>query len=78
MTERIYVGLDEDLPEVLRTLFEILGPEGDQRSIVWVPGDNAVDVPDEVAEKYLKKTAPPTKATKAAKAAPPPPPEKEE
>jgi hypothetical protein len=77
VTERIYLGIDEDVPEVLKALFAILGPDADQRSIVWVPGDNAVDVPDEVAAEYLK-PAKATKATKAAKAAPPPPPEKEE
>jgi hypothetical protein len=77
VTERIYLGLDEDVPEVLKALFAILGPDADQRSIVWVAGEHAVDVPDEVAAEYLK-PAKASKATKAAKAAPPPPPEKEE
>jgi hypothetical protein len=77
MTERIYLGSDEDPGEVLRALFDILGPEADQRSIVWVPEEYAVDVPDEVATEYTKpKKA--VKATKAAKSTPPPPPDKEE
>ncbi|MET0478953.1 MAG: hypothetical protein ABW222_13485 [Actinomycetota bacterium] len=70
MTQRIYVGTDEDEALVLRNLFGLLGPDQDQRLIVWVAGERAVDVPDEVAEAY---TAPTTKPkTKAAKAAPAP------
>jgi hypothetical protein len=75
MTTRIVFGLDEDVPAALRALLDMV-PD-DQRSIVWVGEENAVDVPDEVAEKFLP-AAPKKKAAKAAKAAPPPVPETEE
>lgn len=76
MSERIYVGFDEDEALVLRNLFALLGEDADQRLIVWVPGERAVDVPEEIAEAYMKANAPKTsKATKAAKAAPAPAPE---
>ena len=72
MTERIYLGWDDDEAEVLRALLEMV-PDS-PRDIVWVPEERAVDVPEEVAEKFLapKKAAKKT-AAKAAKATPPPP-----
>lgn len=73
MTTRITVGFEDDEATVLRDLFGILGPDADQRQIVWVPGERSVDVPDDVADAYLSaKEAKPTKATKAAKTAAPP------
>lgn len=73
--QRIYLGASEDEALVLRNLFDLLGPERDQRLVVWVPGERAVDVPDDVAEKYIKaETAAAKKATaKAAKAPAAPP-----
>ena len=72
--ERVYVGHDEDEAQVLRDLFALLGEERDQRAIVWVPGDRAVDVPADVYEAYTKKVTAAAKktATKAAKTAKPP------
>jgi len=79
VTTRVTIGVEDDEAVVLRDLFGILGEDADQRQVVWVPGERAVDVPDDVAEKYLEaKTAKPAKAAKAAKAAPPPAPDTKE
>lgn len=71
MTQRIYLGVEDDEAQVLRTLLDMVE---DPRQIVWVGGERAVDVPDEVADKFTS-PAPTKKATKAAKAAPAPAPD---
>jgi len=78
MTQRIYLGVEDDEGEVLRTLLALV-PDN-PRVIVWVGDERAVDVPDEVADQFMAPPAP-KKATKAAKTAAPPtdtPPDKTE
>lgn len=69
MTQRIYLGVEDDEAKVLRALLDMV-PD-DPRVIVWVGDERAVDVPDEVAERFMA-PAPAKKATKSAKSAPPP------
>ena len=70
--QRIYLGVEDDEAEVLRTLLAMV-PDN-PRAIVWVGDERAVDVPEEIAERFTA-PAPIKKATKAAKAAPAPPPD---
>lgn len=68
---RIYVG-EEEAGDVARALFVLVEEQGlDPRVVVWVPGDRAFDVPEDVANKYVEPEKP-KRARKAAKAAPPP------
>lgn len=74
---RIHLGIEDDEREVLRALLDLV-PDN-PRAIVWVGDERAVDVPDDIAEKFLAPLAKAAKkATKAAKATPPPPAEQEE
>lgn len=69
MTQRIYLGAEDDEAQVLRALLDMV-PDN-PRVIVWVGDERAVDVPDHIAEAFIS-PAPVKKATKAAKAAPAP------
>lgn len=60
----VHPGPGEDISTVAQTL---LGLAGDPRDVAFVPEDGAFEVPDELADKYLKHNAP------AAEEAPEPP-----
>lgn len=79
MTTRLYIGDADDLADQMRTLLNLAGDDR-VREVVWVPGERAVDVPDDVAEAYIPSEAKPARrnttrpAKKAAKAVPAPAP----